>query len=198
MTNKETVKEAAEGAAIAAAQASGPQTRAVVRVVFISLMIVLGFIAAVFVLRALTGVLLLVVLAIFFAYLVSPLVEFLRRPLYLGGRKRIMPRALAIGIVYLVLFGALGIGISFLYPSLKNQVEEFVQNSPQYFQNAKQSNTVQRLKRTYNQLPEKARGEIDAKISQAVAETGQSIINLTSLLGYVPTLILIPILAFFL
>jgi predicted PurR-regulated permease PerM len=198
VTDKQIVKEAAEGAAVAAVQASGPQTRAVVRVVFIALLILGGFVAAYFILRALTGVLLLVVLAIFFAYLVSPLVEFLRRPMYMGGKRRVMPRALAIGIVYLLLFGALGIGISFLYPSLKNQIEEFIKQAPQYFQNAKQSNVAQRLNRTYQQLPQGARDEIDGKISQVATGTVQSILNLTSLLGYVPTLILIPILAFFL
>jgi predicted PurR-regulated permease PerM len=199
VTDKETVKEAAEGAAIAAVQATGPQTRAIVRIVSISLMILVGFIAAIFVLRALTGVLLLLVLAIFFAYLVSPLIEFLRRPIYLGGKRRVMPRPLAIGIIYLILFGALGIGISFLYPSLKNQVEEFAHNAPQYFQNAKQGNTVQRLKRAYDQLPAKPREEIDGKLSQLTADTGPYILGLmTNLLTYVPWLILIPILAFFL
>lgn len=198
MSNQETVKEAAEGAAIAAAQVSGPQTRAIVRVVLIILFILLGAAAIIFILHALTGVLLLLVLAIFFAYLVSPLVEFVRRPFNMRGQKRVMPRALAIGIVYVALFGSVGIGISFLYPSVKSQIEEFVKQAPQYGDNAKKSNVAQRLKRRYEQLPESARHVIDEKLSQTAAEWGQSLLSLTTLLAYLPWFILIPILAFFL
>ena len=55
---------------------------------------------------ALTGILLVVVLAIFFAYLIAPLIELLRRPFNARGRERVMPRWLAIAVVYLALFGS--------------------------------------------------------------------------------------------
>lgn len=198
MTDQDTVKEAAEGAAVAVVQATGTQTRVIARIVMITILIVFGVLAIIFALRALTSVILMLVLAIFFAYLVSPLVEFLRRPLHIGGRIRTMPRALAIGIVYLLLFGAIGIGISFLYPRVKNQVEEFATNSPKYLADAKQSNVVQRLKRTYDQLPEGGRKTIDEKVSQLAAKTGEFILGSTAALAYIPWLILIPILSFFL
>ena len=58
-------------AAAAAFQATWQQTRAVLRVIFI----VLSVAAALWTLHALQGVILLIVLAIFFAYLIAPLVE---------------------------------------------------------------------------------------------------------------------------
>ena len=52
----------------------GPSTRVVLRVILV-LLAVIGFI---WVISKITGIILLLVLSIFFAYLVSPLVEFLR------------------------------------------------------------------------------------------------------------------------
>ena len=69
-------KDAAVTAAKAAVEAYGPPTRVILRVIFI-LLVVIGLL---WVISKITGIILLLVLSIFFAYLVSPLVEFLRRP----------------------------------------------------------------------------------------------------------------------
>src|SRR5919112_1019569 len=100
---KQEAQEVAETAAVAAAEASWPQTRAILRVIIIVLLVA----ALIWVLYKLEGVLLLVVLSVFFAYLIAPLVEFVRRPFNLRGREHIMPRTAALGIVYFVLFGSL-------------------------------------------------------------------------------------------
>lgn len=197
-TEREIVKEAAEGAAVAAVQASGPQTRAIARIVLITIFIALGIVAAIFMLRALTSVILLVVLAIFFAYLIAPLVEFVRRPFNMLGHKRAMPRAIAIGIVYVVLFGSLGVGISFLYPSVKSQVEEFVKQVPQYVADAKQSNVAQRLNGRYLQLPQSTRDAIREKVAATEVEVPQALLRLAGLVVYLPWFVLVPILGFFL
>jgi len=197
-SNRELVKEAAEDAAVAAVQASWPQTRAIARIVLITIFIVLGIVAAIFTLRALTSVILLVVMAIFFAYLIAPLVEFVRRPFNMLGHKRAMPRPIAIGIVYVVLFGAIGIGISFLYPSVKSQIEEFVQQVPGYIRDAKQSNIVRRLNTRYLQLPESTRVAIKEKLAGAQEEIPQILVGLAGLVVYLPWFILVPILGFFL
>ena len=60
----------AEGVAIGTAVTSGPQTRALLRVIFV----ILAVAVALWALYALKAVLLLVVLAMFFAYLIAPLV----------------------------------------------------------------------------------------------------------------------------
>ena len=71
------------------------------------ILMLLAVVATMWILYALRGVILLVVLAIFFAYLLAPLVEYACRPFTVRGRAHAMPRALAIGVVYLLLLGAL-------------------------------------------------------------------------------------------
>src|SRR6185369_8116488 len=88
------------------------QTRVVLRV----LLILLAFVALLWVIYRLTGVLLLIVLSIFFSYLVAPLVDLVQKPMYIGGRARVIPRGLAIIIVYIVLFFGVGLAIYFLIP----------------------------------------------------------------------------------
>src|SRR5256885_866359 len=175
------------------------QTRAVLRVIMIILAVWYAIKATLWALYALQTVILLVVLAVFFAYLISPLVEFVRRPFNMRGRERVMPRAIAIGIVYLALFGALGISITFLYPSVKTQIEEFAQQvRTTYLPQARNSNAVQRLNKVYQQLPPSSREVIDSKVSQTMASLGEGVLGLAAGLGYLPWLVLIPVLAFFL
>src|ERR687894_712445 len=94
--DRQETQEVAETAAAAAATANWPQTRAVLRLVL----------------------LLLGVLSIFFAYLIAPLVEFFHRPFMLRGRERLMPRVAAIGIVYALIFGSLGVALYVLLPQV--------------------------------------------------------------------------------
>ena len=72
---------------------------------------------------ALRGVLLLFALSLFFAYLLFPLVRFVER--WLIGR-----RALAIGIVYLVVFAALGGVGAAVVPRLTAEVQALAQQLP--------------------------------------------------------------------
>src|SRR5258707_2600310 len=90
------------------------QTRAVLRII----LILLAVTALLWIVYKLTTVLLLIVLSIFFAYLVAPLVDLVQRPIRLGGRERVMPRGLAIGIVYVVLIAGFGFAIYFFAPQL--------------------------------------------------------------------------------
>lgn len=198
MVEKDAIKDAANDAAVAAARATWPQTRVVVRVVLLIVIIILVVIGAILLVRKLTGVILLVVLAVFFAYLVAPLVEIVRRPLRILGRRQTIPRGIAIGIVYVALFGALSVGVSYLYPSVKLQVKDLWSQRPQYTENFKQSDLFQRLNRRYQQLPERSRAIIDNKITQSEDYATDTILASTSFLGFLPWLILIPILAFFL
>jgi predicted PurR-regulated permease PerM len=68
-------------------------------------------------LHALRGVVLLVILATFFAYLVAPLVRLVQRPFTMRGRERNPPRAFAIGIVYALIFGSIGLALFLLLPT---------------------------------------------------------------------------------
>jgi predicted PurR-regulated permease PerM len=64
-------KDTAATAAKAAVEAYGPSTRVILRVIMV--LLVVGVVL--WILTKITGILLLLVLSIFFAYLVAPLVE---------------------------------------------------------------------------------------------------------------------------
>jgi predicted PurR-regulated permease PerM len=199
LRDQKEVKQVAETAAAVAAEASWPQTRAVLRVIFI----IIAVIAALWILRAITGVILLIVLAIFFAYLIAPLVEFVHRPFNIRGREHLMPRVVAIAIVYLVLFGSLGIALYFLLPQLGTQITEFAKQAPAYFTSARARTAG--LKDFYDryQIPLTARDAISRNITHVIETVGtyttEGLGNFfLASLSYVPWLVLIPILAFFL
>lgn len=173
------------------------QTRAVLRVILIALAVA----AALWMLYALEGVLLLIVLAIFFAYLIAPLVDFVRRPFKLRGQERVMPRVLAVGIVYLVLFGAVGITLYILLPRLGEQITDFVKQAPTYLATARgRAQTLQSIYQRY-QLPPATREAVNNAVTRTVDAAGTYLSDVlkatVALVTYIPWLILIPILAFF-
>src|SRR5690349_1812530 len=85
-------------------------TRTVLRLIFI----VLAVAAALGLIYKLRQVILLVVLAIFFAYLIAPLVNLISKPFRLRGREISISRTLAIVIVYAALFGSIA-GLIYLF-----------------------------------------------------------------------------------
>jgi predicted PurR-regulated permease PerM len=142
-------------------------------------------------------------LAIFFAYLVAPLVEFVRRPFNMLGHKRAMPRPIAIGIVYIVIFSLLGLFTYILIPRINNQVAEFARQVPTYVSSARER--VQKLNDVYQayNLPQAVREAVTKKVTGFIDEigsyTGQGLLNfLINAVVLLPELLLIPILAFFL
>lgn len=199
MSDQKEVKEVAETAAVAAAEASWPQTRAVLRVIFI----VLAVFAMLWILRAITGVILLIVLSVFFAYLIAPLVEFAHRPFRVRGREHLVPRVVAIAIVYLAIFGSLGLALYFLLPQLGTQITDFAKQAPAYFTSARAR--TEGLKDFYAryQIPVSAREAINRNITHVIETVGNYTTEglgsfFIASLTYVPWLVLIPILAFFL
>src|SRR2546428_11450915 len=111
------------------------QTRIVLRII----VILLAVAAFLWITYKLTTVLLLLVLSIFFAYLVAPLVDLVEKPVRLGGRDWKMPRGLAIGVVYLFIFAVAGAAIYFLVPQFAAQFPEFKQQATQYYVSIKNS-----------------------------------------------------------
>jgi predicted PurR-regulated permease PerM len=111
------------------AVAAWVQTRVVLRIITILLVVA----AVLWVLYKLTAILLLLVLSVFFAYLVAPLVDLVEQPLKLGAKTIRIPRGLAIGIVYVVLFVGGGVAVYFLAPQLASQFPEFKQQAIAYY-----------------------------------------------------------------
>ena len=196
--NEAEVGDVAQATAGAVAAATWPQTRAVLRVIFI----VIAVAAGLWLLYELEGILLLVILSVFFAYLVAPLVELVRRPFKLAGRERTMPRAVAIAIVYMLIFGSLGLAVYLLLPRIGDQATQFAQQAPTYLMTARgRAQKLNELYRRY-QLPPTVREAVNNAVTQAIERTGEyvreGIVSLLGWMAYLPWLILIPILAFFL
>ena len=179
------------------AVAAWVQTRVVLRIV----VILLAVAALLWVVYKLTTVLLLVVLSVFFAYLVAPLVDLVQRPVRLGKRERVMPRGLAIGIVYVVLFSGIGLAIYFLAPQLGAQFPEFKQEATAYYKDI--TNTSDRLNRYFMQhrMPEGVVKAINNTVLGLISKGGEIVsVAFERMLGWIiflPWLVLIPILSFF-
>jgi len=191
-------KEAAASAAKAAVEAYGPPTRVILRVIFI-LLIVIGLL---WIISKITGIILLLVLSIFFAYFVSPLVEFLRRPRTFGKREVAIPKVAAISISYLIILAAIIVAVFVVLPSLSNQFPEFISQSKAYWKSAgeKAPQVVDewRLRRLPKPVADAMNNAVP-KVVDEVSQTGTEFAGaLLGYLVYLPWLVLIPILAFFL
>src|SRR6187200_3363337 len=165
--------------------APASQARAILRVVLLLLAVAGGL----WMLYALQGVILLLLLSMLFAYLIAPLVESLCRPLTWGRRAWTIPRALAIAMVFLALFASVGIASYVLLPLLGAQVTEFGRQVPSYMAYAREQ--VQAWQYS-----------IDRTFASTIDAAGVSLSHgfggLLPLLGYLPWVILIPVVTFFL
>jgi predicted PurR-regulated permease PerM len=190
-------KEVARTAAHAAVEASWPQTRAVLRVIFI----VLAVAVTLWIIVKLTGLILLLVLSIFFAYFVYPLVEFLRRPIRLGKREFVMPRTAAISLAYFIIISAIVIGIYFLAPRLGSQFPEFTEQARGYWTTVgnKSQGVVEyfRTHRMPGPLLDAVNRAIPNVIDKVSLTASEVLAGMAGWLIYIPWLILIPILSFF-
>jgi predicted PurR-regulated permease PerM len=176
----------------------GPPTRVVLRVIFI-LLVVIGLL---WVISKITGILLLLVLSIFFAYLVSPLVEILRQPREIGNRTIAIPKVAAITLAYVLILAVVVVAIFVILPSLSNQFPEFVSQAKAYWQSfgerAQQIIEYSRSRR----VPGPVVNAVNKAIPQVVEKIGATSTEFATAavayLVYLPWLVLIPILAFFL
>ncbi|MEO8072272.1 MAG: AI-2E family transporter [Acidobacteriota bacterium] len=177
---------------------STPPVRSIVRVVLVTLLIlgIAGFLSGI--ISALTHLFFLIILAVFFAYLIKPLVQMIRRPFDNPSYDKFMPRPLAIAIAYLIVFSVVGIAIAFLSPIIAEQARQFSLSLPEYTTSiqAKFNDLGNRYKRY--QIPESVQTQINEKAGTIIGTIGAEVTGfLISTVYYIPWLILIPILAFF-
>jgi predicted PurR-regulated permease PerM len=183
----------AQTAAKAAVDASWPQTRVILRVIMIVLIVVLTL----WIIVKLTGVILLLILSIFFAYFVSPLVALLSRPIRIAGRQVAIPRTLAIILSYLIIVAAIVAGIYLLAPSLGSQFPEFTDQARVYWTavGAKTQSWVEYFRS--HRMPGPLLDAINGAIPSVIEKVSQTVsVVLASIAGwviYIPWLILIPI-----
>ena len=200
--SKQETKEIARTASKAVVEASWLQTRLVLRVIVIALLTYYLFETARWVIVKLTGVILLLILAIFFAYLVAPLVEFLCRPIHISGRKFAIPRPLAIIFSYLIIVAVVVLGIYLLAPRVGSQFPEFAAQARAYWTSVgvRTQSWVEYFRS--HQMPDRLIDAINSAILALVEKVSQTasavLISMGGWLAYIPWLILIPVLSFFL
>ncbi|HXM76120.1 MAG TPA: AI-2E family transporter [Thermoanaerobaculia bacterium] len=181
---------------------AAPPGGSVVRTTLQVLMVLLAVGAALWALSRLQGVLLLLILAVFFAYLIAPLVGLLQRPVTLKGRRRSLPLPLAVGVVYLLIFGSLALALWILLPVVSTQLSELAREVPGYIARGQaRLRAWESYERSH--LPAEIRGAVQGSINQALKAAGDSLKSgilpwIAGALAYVPWLILVPILALFL
>ncbi len=181
---------------------SSPPIQSIVRVVVVTLLILFVFNFLTGIISHLYDLAFLVILSVFFAYLLNPLVRLIRKPFKERHLEKLMPRSLAIVIAYLIVFTGLGLAISYLAPRLIEQAKEFAGNLPSYSEQAKAQ--VEKLNERYGnvQIPEDVKTDLNKKIGEMIPEVGGKITSIVgglaiSVLSISPWFFLIPILAFF-
>ncbi len=190
--------EVAQPAQNVVLDSSTPSVRSILRVVLITLLIIFvaGFLKNI--ISELTYLFFLIVLSVFFAYLIKPLVEMIRRPFENMTYDKYMPRPLAIALAYLIVFSTLGITIAALTPIVVAQAKQLSISLPTYAASiqARFRDVSTRYERY--KIPEAVQTQINEKASSIVGAVGSQVTEfLIALVSYVPWLILIPILAFF-
>jgi len=164
-------------------------------------LIVVAAAASALLLYGLGRVVFVLVMAMFFAYLIAPLVASAERPLRAARIPRRLSRGVAIGLVYVAISGVTWAGAAMLVPTVSQQVSEIVSQAPGYAQSLRTwqvgwTRSYERLK-----LPAELRRRIDESLldagDRAAARVRESVVAGIGILSYLPWLVLIPVLAFF-
>lgn len=168
------------------------------RVILLTLLIVIVAVVAAGVILSLSYLFFLLAASILFAYLLAPLVSLLRQPFRGTRLNGLMPRWLAILIVYVVVFVLVGVGIANIAPRVSEQGREFGANLPTYAASVRK--TLNDINRRFDRLriPE----ELQTTINDQAAAVGESITQafsgfLFSAAKFVPFIVIVPVFAFF-
>lgn len=197
-TTKRELREKQQLARRVYLDASSPSVLSITRVVVITLLLLFIFNRLESIFLSLKSLFFLVILSVFFAYLIDPLVKLIRKPFKERQLERLMPRSVAIVIAYVFVFTVLGLAISNLAPRVVDQAKEFGANIPAY------GAAIQERTRDLNsrfdrlRIPDEVQAEITRKATafaeQITTTLGDFLLNIVT---FTPWLILIPILAFF-
>lgn len=178
--------------------AASSQARAVLQV----LLVIVGIALSLWALAKLATVILVLIAAAVFAYVIAPLVQLAEHPLRVAGRSHRLSRGLAIALVYLLLAVSVSGGAALLLPSATEQVDEMIAQVPSYAQSF--VTWKHGWSRYYGRLrmPLELRQSIDQSLltaGEAIVDSGRrSLVAFVGNLSNLPWLLLIPVLAFFL
>jgi len=201
ITNENILGEKSEHIQRVSLVSSSPSARSIVRIVVIVLVLlaVKDFLGIV--LGSLTYLFFMIVLAIFFAYLINPLVELIRKP-FEASYPKLMPRALAIALSFLLVFSVIGIAAYYLAPGISRQARTFAENIPSYTTSVQSAINDMNLRLDRMRIGDGVQTQINERINLFLSTAGTLV---TTVLGmsaiyavtYLPWLVLVPILAFF-
>lgn len=182
---------------------STPSGWTVARVVIVAFLVWTIASFSLTILLSLTNLFFLIVLSIFFAYLIDPLVRLIRRPFKERNLERMMPRSLAIVIAYLFVFTILGVAIANFAPKVADQARDFATNLPGYASSFQKAAHDLSLRFDKLRIPEEFQIKINENIGSLIGSVSTFISTviiggvLLNLVSYAPWLILIPVLSFF-
>lgn len=181
---------------------SSPAPRAIVRVVVIVLLLLAVKDLLGWVLSSLTNLLFMIVLAVFVAYLINPLVGLIQRPFADRSWGRLMPRPLAIALSFLIVISVLAISAYYLAPKISDQAKAFVTNVPSYTTSVQSAITDLNRRLDRMRVPDSAQTQINDRINLFLESAGTFVTTLLGLsaiaaITYLPWLVLVPVLAFF-
>ena len=196
--SKQAIRERQKTARRVYLDPSSPSVRSIVRVVVITLLLLFIAGSVQNIVRSIASLGFLIILSVFFAYLIDPIVRLIRRPFKERNLEKFMPRSLAIVIAYVFVFTVVGIAIANIAPRVVEQAKEFGENLPNYgtaFRDrAKELN--QRFDRL--RIPEEVQVELNKKVTDLGGEITASVGNFVLISAtYLPWFLLVPILAFF-
>ncbi len=164
--------------------------------------VVVAVMAGLWMLYRLKVLLLALALATWCAYILAPLVEFAERPVRLGERSYRLTRAPAVAVVFVLLAAGVTVATDVLLPRIAEQVTEVAANAPALTAAAMAweqswSGAYERLR-----LPRGVREHISQSVvavgAASVESARSSLLAGAATLLYLPWLVLIPILGFFL
>ena len=201
ITNENILGEKSEEIQRVSLVSSSPSARSIVRVVVIVLLLlaVKDFLGVV--IGSLTFLFFIIVLSIFLAYLINPLADLIRKP-FAGSYPKLMPRSLAIGLAFLIVFSALSIAVYYLSPAVTDQARRFAENVPSYTQSLQGALTDFNRRLDRMRIPDSVQEQVNERINVLLAAAGTfltTLLGLTAIyaLTYLPWMILVPILSFF-
>jgi predicted PurR-regulated permease PerM len=195
--NPSTEASAKEEVAVSIS-ADSPGIRSIVRTALIASITVLIVLKLDTIAALLSNLLFLLILSVFIAYLMDPLVKLIRWPFKQRAKERLMPRALAIVIAYIIVFSIVGAVITAIAPGVVQQARDFGSNLPAY------SDSIQRrlndINRSFDRL--KIPEEVQTRINDQAKAFGERITTgvgsiVLGTFTFLPWLVIIPILSFF-
>lgn len=173
-------------------------SRVIFRWVAITLLVLFAAVTLGYIVSSLRLLLFFVALSVLLAYLIDPLVKLIRRPFKSRHLERFMPRPLAIVLAFAIVLSVVGLAVSYIAPRAVEQAKDFGASLPTYATSLRQA--INDMNRRFDRLrvPE----EVQTRINDQLVAIGQQITTtaggfVLSTLIYLPWLVIVPILTFF-